>query len=70
MDGTLLGRVVASVGPEEIPPDDPLGAASPTSGILHFELDTIHGLTIASHRQGPDTTAYGLFADFINAVSR
>jgi homoserine dehydrogenase len=68
MDRTLLGRVVASVGPEELAPDDPLASAGPTSNILYFELDTIHGLTIASHRQGPDTTAYGLFADFINAV--
>ena len=68
MDRTLLGRVVASVGPEELAPDDPLASAGPTSNIVYFELDTIHGMTIASHRQGPDTTAYGLFADFMNAV--
>jgi homoserine dehydrogenase len=68
VDRTLLGRVVASVAPEELAADDPLAAASPTSNVIHFELDTLHGLTLAAHRQGPDTTAYGLFADFIHAA--
>ena len=62
------GQPLAAVGPEELAPGDPLVAGDPTSGILHFELDTLHGLTVVSHRQGPDTTAYGCFADFINAV--
>ena len=61
-------RVVASVAPEEIAPDDPLAAASPTGGIIHFELDTLRDLIVASDRQGPDTTAYGLLADFLTAV--
>jgi homoserine dehydrogenase len=61
-------RVVASVSPEEIAPGDPLAAASPTGGIIHFELDTLRDLIVASDRQGPDTTAYGLLADFLTAV--
>ena len=61
-------RVVASVSPEELAAGDPLAAASPTGGIIHFELDTLRDLIIASDRQGPDTTAYGLLADFLTAV--
>lgn len=61
-------RVVASVGPEEISPGDPLATGSPSSSIIHFELDTLHDLIIASGRQGPDTTAYGLLADFLTVA--
>jgi homoserine dehydrogenase len=68
VDRSLLGRVVASVGPEELAEDDPLNSGSPTSNVLYFDLESLHGLTIASHRQGPDTTAYGLFADFLAAA--
>ncbi len=62
------GRVVASVGPEEISSDDPLAGGPPAGSVIHFELDTLHDLIIASGRQGPDTTAYGLLADFLSAV--
>jgi len=60
--------VIASVGPEEIPPGDPLASGSPSSSVIHFELDTLHDLIVASGRQGPDTTAYGLLADFLSAI--
>lgn len=62
------GRVVAAVGPEEIAPGDPLATGTPAGSIIHFELDTLRDLIIASGRQGPDTTAYGLLADFLSAV--
>jgi homoserine dehydrogenase len=62
------GRVVASVGPEEISPGDPLAGGPPAGSIIHFELNTLHDLIIASGRQGPDTTAYGLLADFLSIV--
>jgi homoserine dehydrogenase len=68
VDRTLLGRLVARVAPEEIGPDDPLFGCLPTANIVFFEIDTLHGLTIASHRQGPATTAYGLLSDFVHAV--
>ncbi len=61
-------RVIASVGPEEIPPGDPLASGSPSSSVIHFELDALHDLIVASGRQGPDTTAYGLLADFLSAI--
>ena len=62
------GSVTASVRPEQISFTDPLGGVRGTSLAVHFELDTIPGLTIISHRPNLQSTAYGLLADFINAV--
>jgi homoserine dehydrogenase len=62
------GSVTASVRPEQISTNDPLGNVRGTSLAIHFELDTIPGLTIVSHRPNLQSTAYGLLADFINAV--
>ena len=60
------GSVTASVRPEQIAAGDPLGGVRGTSLAIHFELDTIPGLTIVSHRPNLQSTAYGLLADFIN----
>ena len=62
------GSVSASVRPEQIAVNDPLGNVRGTSLAIHFELDTIPGLTIVSHRPNLQSTAYGLLADFVNAV--
>jgi homoserine dehydrogenase len=59
--------ITASVRPEQIATSDPLGGVRGTSLAIHFELDTIPGLTIVSHRPNLQSTAYGLLADFINA---
>ena len=61
------GSVTAVVRPEQIAASDPLGGVRGTSLAIHFELDTIPGLTIMSHRPNLQSTAYGLLADFINA---
>ena len=61
------GSVTASVRPEQIAAGDPFGGVRGTSLAVHFELDTIPGLTIVSHRPNLQSTAYGLLADFINA---
>jgi homoserine dehydrogenase len=63
------GSVTASVRPEQVATSDPLGGVRGTSLAIHFELDTIPGLTITSHRPNLQSTAYGLLADFINAVN-
>lgn len=63
------GSVTALVRPEQIATSDPLGNVRGTSLAIHFELDTIPGLTIVSHRPNLQSTAYGLLADFINAVT-
>ena len=64
------GTVMASVRPEQIAAGDPLGGVRGTSLAIHFELDTIPGLTIVSHRPNLQSTAYGLLADFINCGRR
>ena len=63
------GSVTASVRPEQVASTDPLGGVRGTSLAIHFELDVIPGLTIMSHRPNLQSTAYGLFADFLNAVN-
>jgi len=63
------GSVTATVRPEQIAVNDPLGSVRGTSLAIHFELDTIPGLTIVSHRPNLQSTAYGLLADFVNAAT-
>jgi homoserine dehydrogenase len=58
----------AAVRPEQVPLGDPLASVNGTSSVIHFELDTLPGLTITEHDPCPETTAYGLLADFINAA--
>ena len=65
-----VGSLTAFVRPEQIPLNDPLGGVRGTSLAIHFELDTIPGLTIISHRPNLQSTAYGLLADFVNADKR
>jgi homoserine dehydrogenase len=62
------GKILAVVRPEQIGPMEPLGNIRGTSLAIHFELDMMPGLTITSHRPNLQSTAYGLLADFINAV--
>jgi homoserine dehydrogenase len=45
-----------------------LFAINGTSSYVQFETDMLPGLGIVESNPGPDTTAYGLLADFINAV--
>jgi homoserine dehydrogenase len=67
-DGKGGGKLVTTVRPEQIAVGDPLGNVRGTSLAIHFELDMMPGLTITSHRPNLQSTAYGLLADFINAV--
>jgi homoserine dehydrogenase len=64
------GKVIATVRPEQVPATDPLGSVRGTSLAVHFELDMMPGLTITSHRPNLQSTAYGMLADFINAVRK
>ncbi len=64
------GSIVASVKPEQIALTDPLSSVRGTSLAAHFELDMMPGLTITSHRPNLQSTAYGLLADFVNAVRK
>ncbi len=61
-------RVKASVRPEQIMPRGPFVSVSGTTLAIHYELDVLPGLTVIAHDPDLTSTAYGLLADFINAV--
>jgi homoserine dehydrogenase len=62
------GRVAASVAPERVGPRGPFGSAAGTTLAVHYELDVLPGLTVVAHDPDLRSTAYGLLADFVNAV--
>lgn len=64
------GSVVASVRPEQIAADDPLSMARGASLMVEFKLDVLPGLVIMGAQPNLRSTAFGLLADFINAVRR
>jgi homoserine dehydrogenase len=61
---TVTGRVA----PELVDSSSPFYSINGTSSYVQFELDTLPGLGIVENDPGPETTAYGLLADFINAT--
>jgi homoserine dehydrogenase len=60
--------VTARVAPELVGPESPMFGVSGTSSIVQFETDVLGLLSVVEDNPGPDTTAYGLLADFVNAV--
>ena len=60
--------VETRVAPQRVDPTSPLYSISGTSSFVQFETDTLPGLGILESNPGPDTTAYGLMADMINAI--
>ncbi|MBN1536350.1 MAG: homoserine dehydrogenase [Anaerolineales bacterium] len=56
------------VAPERVPIKSPLYNVMGSSSVVSFEMDVLSNLTIVENDPGPETTAYGLLADFINAV--
>jgi homoserine dehydrogenase len=62
------GWVEASVRPEQVQPRGPFAAVEGTTLAIHYELDVLPGLTVVAHDPDLKSTAYGLLADFINAV--
>ena len=63
-ENTVLGRV----RPERLGPQDPLYHVRGTSSQITFSSDVLGDLTIMGTDPGPGTTAYGMFADLLNAV--
>jgi homoserine dehydrogenase len=61
--------VTASVRPEQVPLSDPLAGVAGTSSIVYFETDIFPGLAITENNPGVETTAYGMLADFVHAVT-
>jgi homoserine dehydrogenase len=63
------GKIVKSrVAPELVSPSSPLYSVEGSSSMVEFHTDTLASLSILEGNPGPETTAYGLLADFINAV--
>ena len=62
------GGISARVAPQRVKPTTPLYTINGTSSFVQFETDVLPGLGIVENNPGPDTTAYGLLADLINAV--
>lgn len=60
--------VVARVSPELVSTDSPLYGVNGTSSIITFEMDVLPQLSIMEGNPEPETTAYGLLADFINVT--
>ncbi len=62
------GQLFGKVKPERVKAGSPLYNIQGTSSYVQFELDVLPGLGILESNPGPETTAYGLLADLINAV--
>ncbi len=60
--------VEAQVAPQLVGPESPLYGVTGTSSIVTFETDVLGSLSVREDNPGPHTTAYGLLADFLNAV--
>lgn len=58
----------ARVRPERVGPDSRLYAINGSSSYVEFKLDVLPGLGIVESDPGPETTAYGLLADLVNAL--
>ncbi|MGD8455993.1 MAG: homoserine dehydrogenase [Anaerolineales bacterium] len=62
------GQVSARVAPELVDPETPFYTVEGTTSILEVQTDVLGDLSIIETDPGPHTTAYGLLADFLNAV--
>lgn len=63
------GQLSARVSPQMVSVDSPLYGVEGTSSIVQIESDVLGKLSLLEEDPGPHTTAYGLLADFLNAVS-
>jgi homoserine dehydrogenase len=64
----LGNGIQARVAPEPVGMDSPMYGVNGTTSIVQIESDVLGRLSILEENPGPHTTAYGLFADFLNAV--
>lgn len=62
------GRVEARVRPERVAPGHPFASIKGTTLAVNFRLDVLGGLTLVARDPDLRSTAYGMLADFINAV--
>lgn len=62
--------VIAEVAPKLVSASSTLYNIEGTTSIIEFETDVLGLLSLQESNPGPETTAYGLLADFINAVKQ
>jgi homoserine dehydrogenase len=62
------GQLKTTVAPQMVGIDSPLYGVEGTTSIVQFESDVLGKLSLIEADPGPHTTAYGLMADFLNAV--
>ena len=63
------GQIQARVSPELVGRDSVLYNITGSTALVQFESDVLGKLSLIEEDLGTRTTAYGLLADFINAVS-
>jgi homoserine dehydrogenase len=61
-------KIIARVAPEMVSSDSPLYNVNGTTSIVQLDSDVLGQLSVIESDPGPHTTAYGLLADFLNAV--
>jgi homoserine dehydrogenase len=61
--------IIASVQPQKISPESHFFNVIGTSAILEIESDVLGKLSLIEENPSPRTTAYGLLADWLNAVN-
>lgn len=61
-------KIKGCVAPELVSSASQFFSVEGSSSIVEFHTDTLSSLSIVEGNPGPETTAYGLLADFINAV--
>jgi homoserine dehydrogenase len=61
-------QLKTTVAPQMVGFDSPLYGVEGTSSIVQIESDILGRLSLIEDDPGPHTTAYGLLADFLNAV--
>jgi homoserine dehydrogenase len=61
-------RLECKVSPQLVGIDSPLYGVQGTTSIIQIESDVLGLLSLIEENPGPHTTAYGLLADFLNAV--
>ncbi len=61
-------KVLAKVAPQKVGPKNPMYTVDGTTSIVQVKTDVLGKLSLIEDDPGPHTTAYGLLADFINAL--
>ena len=61
-------QIRGKVAPELVPVTSPMYGLEGTTSLVQFNTDVLGQLTLIESDPGPHTTAYGLLADFLNAV--